>query len=84
MSARLSWLVSVPARGEPPGSALGQVEAVAIISIAMRAPESTYRRGDSVNPFMWLPDFVARVARYRSYRRSYPAAQRGEVWRYVR
>lgn len=29
-------------------------------------------------------DLLSRVARYRSYRRSYPAAERGRVWRHVR
>lgn len=52
----------------------------------------------SVSPGVWLYalvvgsllaaipvlDLVARVARYRAYRRSYPAAERGRVWRHVR
>lgn len=29
-------------------------------------------------------DLVARVARYRQYRRSFPAAARGQVWAHVR
>lgn len=28
-----------------------------------------------------VPDFLAHVHRYRRYRRSYPAAPRGRVWK---